>query len=409
VGVRLLTRFLDPGVYGQLALGMTVATLAQQTILGPLGSASLRFFAPAREAAEMSVYLRAVAKLGMYAGGTVLGTGLLLIPLLSSLGQQGSKGLWLVAVVYSVVAGSNSVLDGMQNAARQRIVVAWHQAMSQWLRFLLAAALVSMLGKSASAAMAGYALASLAVAGSQVLFFRQLILPLTRHERPIRDGMVGEAQREMIRYAWPFAIWGVFTWMQLAADRWALETFRSSHDVGLYQAIYQVGYYPLSILSTVLAQLISPMLFARAGDGSDPKRLLTAGWMNAAVVVGMLGLTLVATAATFFYHAQLMALVTAPEYRVASPFLWLLVLSGGLFASGQTASLLLLTTMASKRLVAPKIVTAVLGAVATLLGARAFGIRGVVWAGLLFSVVYAVWVSALSLVQISQLRREFRG
>src|SRR5207244_2887150 len=55
-GVSLLTRALTPERYGELALGMTVATLTQQSLLGPVAGALLRFFAPATEAGQLNAY-----------------------------------------------------------------------------------------------------------------------------------------------------------------------------------------------------------------------------------------------------------------------------------------------------------------------------------------------------------------
>ena len=49
LGVRLLTGLLDPTAYGELALAMTLATLVNQTALGPLAQGVMRFYAPAVE------------------------------------------------------------------------------------------------------------------------------------------------------------------------------------------------------------------------------------------------------------------------------------------------------------------------------------------------------------------------
>ncbi len=62
-GVRLITHRLTPTAYGELALGMTVATLSQQTLLAPLSGASQRFFAPAQETGQISSYLSGVGYL----------------------------------------------------------------------------------------------------------------------------------------------------------------------------------------------------------------------------------------------------------------------------------------------------------------------------------------------------------
>ena len=63
-GVRLLTELLDPVAYGELALGLTVATLVNQTILGPLGNGAARFYAPAVECNDLGGYLGALWRSG---------------------------------------------------------------------------------------------------------------------------------------------------------------------------------------------------------------------------------------------------------------------------------------------------------------------------------------------------------
>ena len=70
--IRILTTLLPPAGYGQLALAMTGAVLAQQLVLGPIGTACVRYFAPAQESGEVGTYARAVAWMFL-AGSVALG------------------------------------------------------------------------------------------------------------------------------------------------------------------------------------------------------------------------------------------------------------------------------------------------------------------------------------------------
>src|SRR3954468_5427606 len=60
VGVRLLTRALAPAAYGELALAMTMVTGAQQTLLIPIYSSALRFFAPSAAEGRLTQYVGAL-------------------------------------------------------------------------------------------------------------------------------------------------------------------------------------------------------------------------------------------------------------------------------------------------------------------------------------------------------------
>ena len=70
-GVRILTGVLAPDVYGQLALGMTVATFVNVVVLGPLSNGATRFYALAREVGGLPGYFAAVKRLLLQASDSV--------------------------------------------------------------------------------------------------------------------------------------------------------------------------------------------------------------------------------------------------------------------------------------------------------------------------------------------------
>ena len=124
VGVRLLTELLDPAAYGELALGMTAAALVNQTVLGPLSNGATRFYAPAFERGDVGGYLAAVRHLLLRAIGVV---GLILVVAIAgmvAIERADLLGMTVAALVFALVSGCNAILSGIQNAARQRSVVA---------------------------------------------------------------------------------------------------------------------------------------------------------------------------------------------------------------------------------------------------------------------------------------------
>jgi O-antigen/teichoic acid export membrane protein len=393
VGVRLLTQVLSPRSYGELALAMTLATLVQQTILLPIAGASLRFFGPAQEAGQLRAFWGAVRHLSVMA---VLGIGVaggVVLIALGSLGEARWIGLATAALLFAILFGFCTILDAMQNAARQRVVVAFHDGIGSWLRFLSAVVLVLLFRPSSAAAMSGYAAASALVLFSQVAFFHKRLQSLGRSESEPAPLLKHSWMRHLVNYAWPFSSWGVFTWAQMASDRWALQANATAVQVGLYLALYQLGYYPILLASGLLSQLAGPVLFARAGDGSDPERVRRASaWNHRIVILTLIG-TALATAVAFLVHRQVFTLLVAPAYRSVSRFLPWMILAGGLFAAGQLAVLSLLAGTASKGLIAPKITTALLGVALNFAGAHWFGIAGVVAANVALSLFYCVWLA----------------
>jgi O-antigen/teichoic acid export membrane protein len=398
VGVRLLTEALPIAVYGELALAMTLTTLAQQTLLGPLNSATLRFFAPAQERGELPALLVSTKHLLYQATAILLVLGLSLVAGLLLAREAAWSVLATLALLFALLSGYGANLDGMQNAARQRVVVSWHGGLGAWLRPLLAIMLIRGTSPRTWAPMTGYVAASFVVLLSQYWWFRRRIMALLPASESEPRGMseAGEKwRREMKRYAWPFGAWGVFTWVQLASDRWALQLFTTTSETGLYAALYQVGYYPLTMLSAMAMQLLTPIIFARGGDGLNRASLANARSLNRRLLLGGCGTTLAAVGVAAAFHVQICQLLVAPAYRAMSPLLPLMTLSAGLFACGQIASLELMTSVRTRNLVIPKIATAVFGVAANVIGARSLGLRGVAIASVLFSGTYFIWLLCL--------------
>lgn len=387
IGVRLLTELLDPATYGELTLCMTMATLVNQTVLGPLGNGIARFYAPAQEQGDIGSYLRASSRLVLIASLVI---GIAMVVTIAGLKIASLAG-WIAvtcaALVFAVLSGWSSVVSSIQGAARQRSVVALHQGLESWLRFLLAAALLMWWGPRSAIALTGYVLALLIVLASQYFFLGKLAIA--------GESVPESAQRWQTRiwsFSWPISIFGIFTWMQLASDRWALVLFSTTQEVGLYAVLFQLGYYPISLVSGMVVSFLAPIFYQRSGDASDAGRNAYVNRMSWKIAWWSLAFTLGAFLAAFFFHALLFQLFVAAEYRVVSGLFPWVILAGGVFAASQSLSLGLMSQMKTRNMMSAKIVTAIVGVLLNLAGAHWFGIAGIVYAGVVFSILFFSWI-----------------
>ena len=389
--VRLLTELLDPAAYGELALGMAMATLVNQTVLGPLGNGVNRFYAPAQEKGDLGGYLNAVRRLVLNATSVVV---LMTIFAIGGLLVSGRKE-WIVivvmAIIFATLSGYNAILSGIQNAARQRAVVALHQGVEYWARFLVAAALLSWLGATSTVAMLAYAVALMLVLGSQYVFFRKIV------PKNVTGPHTEERWREqMLKYSWPFASWGIFCWAQSASDRLSLELCTTTREVGLYAVLFQLGYQPVSMATGMAMQLLAPIMYQQAGDASDSRRNANVNKLIWRLAWLSLSVTGVAFLFALLFHTQIFWFCVAKEYAYISYLLPWVVLAGGVFAGGQVIALNLMSQMKTHTMVVAKIATAIFGVIFNFAGAYLFGIAGIVFAGVLFSVLYSAWMVMLS-------------
>jgi O-antigen/teichoic acid export membrane protein len=271
-----------------------------------------------------------------------------------------------------------------------------HQAVRQWLRPGLAALIILTVAANSSAlVVAAYAVASLLVLCSQVWSFvrgRQVLPRPTALDHGARRLL----QTQMLRYAAPFAAWGAFTWLQAASDRWVLQVVRSSTDVGLYSIVAQLGAYPVILAGAMLTQVAAPIVFSEAGEASDLNRVRNAIHVCAGLAAVTLVFTIALAIVGAMFHDQIFSVLVGPQYRDVSALLPLATLSSGLFVVGQMLSLMPMALGDSRSLLAPKIWTALLAVVLYAVGAKLFGLVGVLWAGLVFACCYNVWVGLVA-------------
>jgi O-antigen/teichoic acid export membrane protein len=301
-------------------------------------------------------------------------------------------GLAAASLVLSVLSGYNASLSAIQNGARQRAIVALHGAMDAWLKIFLALGVLLWLGNSSTAVVIGYALSTVFVTGSQLLFLRRLI-----PDSPSSDPTQTPWMQQMWAFSWPFSAWGLFTWTQQSSDRWALEAYASTHDVGRYSVLFQLGYAPISMATGLVMSFLGPILYQRAGDANDPARNTAVSQVAWRITFLSLLVTGIGFLLARGLHATVFKLLVSSQYQSVSYLLPWMVLAGGLFASGQMLSLKLMSAMKPAAMTIAKIVTALFGVLLNVYLASVAGLQGIVGAMVAFSLVYFAWMALLNL------------
>jgi O-antigen/teichoic acid export membrane protein len=396
-GLKMLTTIMDPSVYGELVLAITFATIINQIILGPLSNGVVRFYASAKELSDIYGYMRAVLKLVFFASLLISAVVFVSIIGLCVAKQYDYIHVIIMAFIFSILNGNNSILSGIQNAARQRAIVAVCQGIESWIKYLAAAGLMLWFGATSVVALAGFASASIIVIGLQFA-----LLGKTACTNLVKSSSDNLWAKKILDYSWPFATWGIFSWAQLSSDRWALGLFGTKQDVGRYAVLFQLGYYPMSMITGMILQLMAPIFYQRIGDATNKIRNASVNKLGYQLSALALIITGIAFLGGFFYHKQVFILFVDEKYSIVSCFLPWMLLSGGIFAAGQIISLNLMSQLKTYSLIAVKIVTAILGIVFNFVGAYFLGTKGIVVALILFSVVYFIWITFLSATNIEK-------
>ncbi len=386
--VRVLTERLDAAQYGLLALGLSLVGLVNQTVMGAIVAGVGRFYAIAAEQSDLGRYFLSCRNIFIAASALVLVVALALTAMLAASGLSSWNGFAIAATTLAIVTGYTNSVSGIQNAARQRPTVALHSGLEAWLRILAVLTLILWLGATETVVVSGYIVAAILIAGSQTAFLARL---LAGQNVEIKHAAKTDWTSEISRFAYPFSLWGVFTWAQQVSDRWALESFASTAEVGKYAVVYQLGYAPIGMLTGLLMALFGPILYEKSGAGKDASRDLAVHKMSWAITKMALLLTIVAFGLSLSFHDDVFGLLVAEPFRSVSYLLPWVVLAGGVFAAGQMLSLKLMAELRSRQLIRIKITTAVIGVTINFVGAWIYGVDGVVAGLVVFSAVYLAW------------------
>ena len=385
VGIRILTEYLSPDEYGKLGLSLTVAALFNEVAIGGLLSAFTRFYSIASKLNDLQRYLLSVGRLlgisGLVACCVTAG-GIMVMSLLGS--NTSWTGLLSIGL-FAILFGSSAALNGVFNGARERKFVAVHTSLDMWLRVAFVLVAAHWFVSSAQTVLWSYVAALVLVLLLQAYRVRQLFVASVCR----KPTEVGERfwAREMLRFAWPVAVWGSFTWAQQAADRWSLETFHSTADVGMYSVILQLGYFPMTLVMGMVGTFLTPIFFERTDEqqrrfnrDQDPvwRRILFAGLMFS----GLGGM------AAFVVGDDAFAWLVAADFRGVVSYLPLMVVAGGLYGTSGLLSVRLMSHMKVGQLGKLMVVSSTLGILLIGYLTAAFGLMGTVIGKLVFSALH---------------------
>ena len=311
--VRVLTNYLEPSQYGELALALTVAAFFNQVGFGGIMNGVVRYYSIAAEKNKLPSYLHAYRKMIGYATFAVVIISLVLMVFLSLFGYFQWIGLAAAGLGFTVFSGYHQSFVGINNASRNRKIASFFTGLDPWLKIILALIIMTCFGVSSTLVMLGYALSALLLACFQLYYSPQLRYPKANIRRHCKYW-----KKQIWLYSWPFATWGAFIWLQQASDRWALHTFATTQDVGLYSVLFQLGYAPIGLVTGVVINFLSPILYQRSGSAENYAQNISVHRIGWGITYAALLTTAVAFVITASQHQLIFRLLVAPNYQFVS-------------------------------------------------------------------------------------------
>lgn len=394
VGVRILTNYLTPTQYGELSLGLSVGLLINVVFIIPISNGASRFFSSSRLEEDSGNYFKALFNIIVKVFVLILIFSTLLIIIFSSIGFQKWIDLLIASLCFGCFFGLNNMSNNIQNASRKRHIVAIHKGLMTFFRFLFAVLSIKFFGNTTLNTMYGQAVGMFIVFLSQIFFLKKLLNE--SNSQAIQNQITNYWESKIIKYSWPFATWGILGWLLNSIDRWALLFFSSAETVGLYAAIYQIGYYPISIIVGLLTNYIEPIYYQKAGDGEDPGKIRNTFRLAMKINLTLVALLLFIVIFGFYFHGTIFSIFLDQKYGSVSYLLGPMMLVSLLDGNTVLISAVLHTKKETKSLIVPKCTTGLSGIVLTLIGAYFYDLKGILFAFMINAIFKFIWFYSLT-------------
>ena len=233
-GVRLLTEFIPPKIYGSVALMIGLAVLFNSFLCAPFLQAAYRFYSEALCTGDIPVLRRTIY--GLLSKSV---TALVVTILLGGIIYCSFRDVPYTAVV--VLAGLLVVeiyrqleLSFLGAARRQRAVALWQTA-EAFCRPSFAILAVVLLGVTSGSVLLGY----VAATGGILLCMHLLPFKLEGIDNSNATGKVDEhLKKEIRRYALPLMPLALVGWVSSLSDRYIIGILLGYEQVGIYSAAY---------------------------------------------------------------------------------------------------------------------------------------------------------------------------
>lgn len=386
---KFLTTFLSEAEYGQLALYNITATLPSTFFFGPVGQGILRFYPIAKEKSHLGAFHHAYNKLHSYGARATLAAGCLAALTCWFAGNLNWAAASILIAVASIVYSRNTYRYGLQNAARKRTLALGLETGERVLQQVLAVALLWFLTGNPLIVLAGYLAAS-----ALFSFINGYYYPKSFPEifDPAATASAAPHQpaytRDILKYSWPFILFGVFFWVQNASERWTLEFLCDTEMVGRYAVLNQIGFQSLNLLFGSISYFLFPILFNRAGSLQNSGQFEHADRLNRWYLWFNAGLTLTLVLVFWAFGVEVIRLLSSEKYTEVAWLLPLMALAGGLFNFAQNYANRFTLSMQTHLLIYPKIGASVIGVPMNILFIKYFNLHGLVLAVVLTQAIY---------------------
>ena len=254
ITVPIFTRLFSPDEYGNYILAFGVAEFLYAAGVTGLASSAMRFYASYEVKSDLSKYFSSMfASTGLMSLLAAALAAVVLVVFRSRINDQLYPLLWVAIVLFVVESWFNILMQILRAEERGK----WYTALELFNRYGtvgISLIMVLVFSVGVSSLLWGQAVAMLI----PVL----LLIGMTRRGVPVRASSVTMPDLKlMYMYALPLSMGNVAAWGLRLADRYIINRFEGSYEVGLYGVSYNISARSIELLVGLFLLVPAPILF----------------------------------------------------------------------------------------------------------------------------------------------------
>lgn len=311
-GIRLLTEYVPPDVFGNISLLLGVASLGSGIFCLPLLQAALRFYPEMAKKGELSIFRRTIGK--SLSWSTALSIGIILLggAIYSTLQGFSYFAFLSLAGLLALEAVRALQINFLTAARKQRLFSVWVTAESL-ARPVLAILAVIVIGSTPQNVLLGY------LVGTGLIFL-VFVLPLKKQhlaEEPKPFKSASGLSKEIWHYALPLIPLAIVGWISSLGDRFIIAGFLGLGQVGIYAAAYGLISRIFNMVGSIIELTLRPIYFNAVSSGNrNLESHIFRLWVTVTILVCGLGVL-----AIFILKNWIAFLLLAQDYRTSSSLL----------------------------------------------------------------------------------------
>lgn len=380
----------DFGIY---ALIITLTVLVGLIFYGPLQQGFLRFYYHYLDKNQADVFVALFYKILLVSGFLFLALILIFYFIFFSFEINEFPSIFLIAGVFIVTFKLNEFFNSLLNLIRKRKENAVIQGLEKLVTIILLIILLYINELTLNYVFIGLIIITSAFAAKKIRLFNKFIPHHNILSTSEYKTLKKEIKKRLIIYASPFLIWGISAWLQMNGEKWIINGYLTTADVGVYAIMMALVNALIVVPSNIISEFSIPLIFKQYADLTKKENIETGNNYIRVNIILVAGLTLIGSALTYLLGEELILIISNNTYTTFWYLLPLFCLGSGLFLTGQAQATLGLALNLPQKYLGTKITTGVLSVALNLYLINHYGIKGVAYTSVIVGVFYIICVS----------------